>query len=102
MGTTAPLTIASLLSGTDLTLGQHKALRLDEVSERTALEQDVREKAAWDAVTAASKQRRMEFLHKIPHGWTVAKDDHGKRIYVSPNGRRQYGKPASSSACVLL
>ena len=114
VGTTAPLAVDSLLGdmkdGTDLSLGK-ETLRLDVVSERTALEQDLRDKAASEAVATESRRREAA---QLPRGWTLDKDVHGRTVYISPpghkghaKGRQFYSRPegfgeAGSSVCVLL
>ena len=99
VGTTEPLTIGEMRSGTDLSVGK-VALRLDEVSERSAYDQDVREKAAWDAVDAESRRR---VAGRLPHGWTLEKKGRERTIYINPKGSKTYSRPElKSQSCVLL
>ena len=114
VGSTAALTIATLLGemrqGAELPLGASGlALRIDEACERTALEQDVREQAAWAAVGAETRRRSIEKKLKklkLPPGWKLEEDINGMSYYVGPDGRAQRSKPRGtynqSSACAIL
>ena len=63
-------------------------------------DQDVREKAAWDAVDAESRRR---VAGRLPHGWTLEKKGRERTIYINPKGSKTYSRPElKSQSCVLL